>query len=121
MTKLTAARGLFYRLADAVSFAWRQDRVFRGAVIGMGVTLTVLVLRPGVSRQDRVLPPLETSSAGMPALMNPTGGGMMLPAQGPVGQVPKIAPGHPLGDVTVTPTPTSNDDHFGTIMPGHHS
>ena len=118
MTRLAAAQGLFQRLASAASIAWRQDRVFRGAVIGMGVTLAVLVLRPGGSHQDRMLPPLGTSSVGMPALLNPTGGSMALPAQGPAGQVPKIAPGHPLGDVTVVPAPTSDGDHFGTVTPG---
>ena len=84
----------------------------------MGVTLVVLVLRPGGSHQDRTLPPLGTSSAGMPALLNPAGGSIVLPAQRPAGQVPKITPGHPLGDVMVAPAPTSGDDHFGTVTPG---
>jgi len=120
MTRLTVAQGVFYRLAGAASLAWRQDKVFRGAVIGMGITLAVLVLRPGVSHQDRVLPPLDTSSAGMPALPNPAGGHMTSPAQELIGQVSKIAPGHSLGDVTITPAPTSDGDHFGTVTPGHH-
>ncbi len=120
MTRLTAAQGLFSRLAGAALFAWRQDRVFRGAVIGMGITLAVMLIRPGMSRQDRVLPPLDSSSAGMPALVYPVGGGAVLPAQGLPGPVPKIAPGHPLGDVTVAPAPTSDGDRFGTVAPGHH-
>ena len=118
MTKLIAARSLFQQLASAAPFAWRQDRVFRGAVIGMGVTLVVLVLRPGGSHQDRALPPLGTSSVGMPALLNPAGGSIVLPAQRPAGQVLKITPGHPLGDVTFAPVPTSDGDHFGTVTPG---
>ncbi len=117
MSKLAAAQGLFHRLADAVSAAWRQDRVFRGAVIGMGISMAVLLVRPGVSHQDRVLPPLDSSSAGMPVLLNPTGRSAALPPQGPAGPVPKIAPGHSLGEVTVAPAPDS--DHFGTVTPGH--
>ena len=120
MTRLVAAQGLFTRLVDAALSAWRQDRVFRGAVIGMGITLAVFVLRPGVPRYDRVLPPLGTSSAGMPALLNPAGGGAVRPVQGPAGQVPKIAPGQPLGDVTITPAPASGGDRFGTVTTGHH-
>ena len=120
MSRLAAAQGLFYRLAGAASFAWRQDRVFRGAVIGMGITLAVMLIRPGVSHQDRVLPPLDSFSAGMPALVNAAGGDAPLPAQGSIGPVPKIAPGHPLGDVTVAPAFTSDGDRFGTVAPGHH-
>lgn len=117
MSRLAAAQSLFHRLADAVSAAWRQDRVFRGAVIGMGVTMAVLLIRPSVLRQDRALPPLDTSSAGMPVLLNPAGRSTALPPQGPTGQVPKIAPGRSLGDVTVAPAPDS--DHFGTVTLGH--
>ncbi len=82
MTRLAAAQGLLTRLVDAALSAWRQDRVFRGAVIGMGVTLAVLVLRPGVSRQDQALSPLNSSSAGMPALLNPAGGGTVPSSKG---------------------------------------
>ena len=79
MSRLAAGQGLLTRLAEAAASAWRQDMVFRGAVIGMGVILAVFVLRPGVSRYDRVLPPLETSSAGMPVLLNPAGRGAVRP------------------------------------------
>ena len=65
MTKLATAQGLFHRLVEAAPVAWRQDRVFRGAVVGMAVTLAVLVLRPGASHRNRPLPPLDTPSAGM--------------------------------------------------------
>lgn len=116
MTKLATAQGLFRRLAGAAPIAWRQDRVFRGAVIGMGVTLAVLLMRPGTSGQDRVLPPLDTSPAGMPALLNLGGGGGGRPAQAPPDQVPRIAPGHPLDAVTVAPAP--DGDRFGTVSPG---
>ena len=115
MSRLADAQALLTRLAQAAPLAWRQDRLFRGAVIGMGVTLAVFLLRPGASHQDRTLPPLDVSPA-TPALFSPAGGAA-LPAQGSNGPVPKIAPGHPLGDVTVAPTP--DNDRFGTVTPGH--
>ena len=118
MTRLAAAQGLFHRLADAASLAWQQDRLFRGAVIGTTITLAVFLVRPGVPRQDQVLPPLDPSSAGMPALLNPVGGSTTLPTQKPPADVLKIAPGHPLGDVSVAPTP--DGDRFGTFKPGSH-
>ena len=118
MTMLAAARGLFYRLADAAPVAWRHDRLFRGAVIGAGITLAVFLVRPGVSQQDRQLPPLDTPSAGMPALLSPSGRGMAVPTQRPPAEVPKIAPGQSLGDVTVVPTP--DGDRFGTFKSGSH-
>ena len=119
MTRLAAAQGVLSRLVETALFAWREDRLFRGAVIGMGVTLAVLLLRSGVSHQDRPLLAPDTSSAGMPALLNQAGGSAMLPAPGLSGPVPKIAPGHPLRDVTVAPAP-SDGDRFGTVTPGHH-
>ena len=115
MSRLADAQALLTRLAQAVPLAWRQDRLFRGAVIGMGVTLAVFLLRPGASHQDRTLPPLEVSPATS-ALLSPAGGAA-LPAQAPSGPVPRIAPGHPLGDVTVAPMP--DNDRFGTVTPGH--
>ena len=116
MSRLADAQALLTRLAQAAPLAWRQDRLFRGAVIGMGVTLAVFLLRPGASHQDRTLPPLDGSPA-TPALLSPAGGSAALPAQGPSGPVPKIAPGHPLGDVTIAPAP--DNDRFGTVTPGH--
>jgi hypothetical protein len=118
MTRLAAAQALLSRLAEAALLAWRQDRVFRGAVIGMGITLAVLLGRPGTSNQDRALPPLDTSSAGMPALSNPVGGIAARPAQGPSDPVPKIAPGHSLEDLKISPVP--NGDRFGTVTSGKH-
>jgi len=49
VTTLAAARSILQRLVEAVPDTWRQDRVFRGAVIGAGVTLAVLLVRPGAS------------------------------------------------------------------------
>ena len=118
MTMLVAARGLFYRLTDAAPVAWREDRLFRGAVIGVGITLAVFLVRPGVSHQDRQLPPLDTSSAGMPAVLSPSGRDLAVSTQRPPAEVPKIAPGHSLDDVTVVPTP--DGDRFGTFKPGSH-
>jgi len=118
---LATTRNILQRLAEAVPDTWRQDRVFRGAVIGTGVTLAVLLVRPGASRQDRPLPPLSTLPAGIPAIPVPVVRGAPLPTQTPTppAEVQKIAPGHPLGDVTVAPTPGS--DRFGTFKPEKHS
>ncbi len=121
MSALVAVQGaalrLFQLLAEAAPVAWRHDPLFRGAAIGAGVTLALLVLRivgphspaldaptvptimPGGAIQPR-------SGAGVP--------GMPLAAQPPV-DVPKIAPGHSLDDVTIIPTP--NTDRFGTFTP----
>ncbi len=76
MTALATARGLLRRLAEAMPIAWQEDRVFRYAAIGAGITLAVLVIRPGASRQDIRLPPLRSPSAGMPAIMSPAGLGL---------------------------------------------
>ena len=124
MTTLAAARSVLQRLAEAAPIAWRQDRVFRGAVIGAGVTLAVLLARPGAPRQVRSLPPLVTLPSSLPAIPAPSPAlraGARLTAPQPPAQpaeVPKIAPGRPLGDVTVTPA--FNGDRFGTINPEKH-
>jgi len=118
MTALATARGVLRRLADAVPIAWHEDRVFRYAAIGAGITFVVLVIRPGASRQDIRLPPLGNPSAGMPAIMSPVGLGMGPAAPMQPGAVQKIAPGHPLADVTGAPAPDS--DRFGTFNPGNH-
>jgi len=122
MTTLATARGVLQQLAEAVPVTWRQDRVFRGAVIGAGVTLAVLLVRPGASRQDRPLPPLSTFPAGMPAIPDPLMRGAALPTPlqptTPPAEVLKIAPGQPLGDVTVAPAP--NTDRFGTFKLEKH-
>lgn len=118
MTALATAQGVLRRLADAVPIAWQDDRVFRYAAIGAGITLAVLVTRPGASRQDTQLPPLGSPTAGMSALMPPGGLGMGAATPMPPVTVQKIAPGRPLGDVTGAPAPDS--DRFGTFNPGKH-
>lgn len=122
MTNLAAARSILQRLAEAVPDTWRQDRVFRGAVIGAGVTLVVLLVRPGASHQARQLPPLSTLPAGLPAIPSPAMRGAAPPTQTQPptssAEVPKIAPGHPLGDVTVAPAPGS--DRCGTFKSEKH-
>ena len=126
MTALTTARSVLQRLAEAIPDTWRQDRVFRGAVIGAGVTLAVLLVRPGATPQNKQLPPLSTFPASLPAIPAsnfPMPGATPLTqthtqAPTPPAEVPKIAPGHPLGDVTVAPVPDS--DRFGTFKPEKH-
>ncbi len=115
MTRLAAAQSVLGHLMDAASWAWRQDRVFRGAVIGAGVTLAVWLIRPVPSVPDRALPPLGTLPAPGLAVPGTIGAGAMSQAQ-PPGEVPRIAPGLPLGDATVVPTP--DGDRFGTFTPG---
>lgn len=115
MTRLAAAQGVLGRLAEAASWAWRQDRVFRGAVIGMGVTLAVWLVRPAPTIPNRALPPLSTLPAAGLAIPGTMGAGAMSQAQQP-GEVPKIAPGRPLGDATVVPPP--DGDRFGIFTPG---
>ncbi|MBN8905433.1 MAG: hypothetical protein BGO51_10175 [Rhodospirillales bacterium 69-11] len=114
MTRLAAAQGVLNRLAEAASWAWRQDRVFRGAVVGAGVTLAVWLVRPAPSPPDRALPPLGTLPAAGLAIPGTIGAGAMSQARQP-GEVPKIAPGRPLGDATVVPAP--DGDRFGTFTP----
>ena len=118
MTNLAAARSVLQRLVEAIPDTWRQDQVFRGAVIGAGVTLAVLLVRPGATHQDRPLPPLSTLPAGLPATSGPVLRGPVPPPPTLPAEVPKIAPGHPLGDVTVAPAPDS--DRFGTFKPEKH-
>ena len=118
MTNLAAARSILQRLAEAVPDTWRQDRMFRSAVIGAGVTLAVLLVRPAGSPQNRPLPPLSTLPAGLPAIPSPVLRGTTPPPPMPPAEVPKIAPGHPLDDVTVAPAPDS--DRFGTFKPETH-
>ena len=118
MTALAGAQNLLQRLVDAIPTAWRQDPVFRGAAIGAGITGALLVLRavgphaPELQRGSSVLVP-----AAVPYVSAP-GNTTAPPGQSPPAVVPKIAPGHPLGDVTIIPAPDS--DRFGTFTPGKH-
>lgn len=115
MTRLAAAQGVLGRLMDAASWAWRQDRVFRGAVIGAGVTLAVWLVRPAPSVPDRALPPLGALPATGLAIPGTNGSGALSQAQ-PLDKVPRIAPSRSLDDATVTPAP--DGDRFGTVSPG---
>ena len=117
MTAPAAVQDVLHRLANAAPVAWRHDRVFRGAATGAGVTLALLLLRvaapraPELDRPDlATTPPALRGSMPLP--------GVAAPAAQPPADVPKIAPGHPLSDVAVAPTPSA--DRFGTFKPGPH-
>lgn len=122
MTGLAAAQGALQRvlqhLVEAAPVAWRGDPVFRGATVGAGVTLALLMLRlvgPHAPELEpatlRGIPPAAVSGLAVPR-------GAPSPAQALPAEMPRIAPGHPLSDVTVVPTP--NGDRFGTFTPGKH-
>lgn len=125
MTALTDAQAtlqrLVQRLLEAMPVAWRYDPLFRGASIGAGVTLALLLLRlvgphnPALERPTTTL--RYVPGVGVQTLSGPGIPGVPA-APPPLGPVPKIAPGHPLSDVTVSPVP--NTDHFGTFTPGKH-
>ena len=113
---LAAAEGLLRRLAAAAPAAWRHDPVFRWASIGAGITLALFLLRLAGPHAPELEPRTlgYTPPAGMQGLTGPRG--MPSSAVQPLpAVVPKIAPGHPLSDVTVIPTPDS--DRFGTFTP----
>ena len=111
MTALAAAHGLLQRLVDATPTAWRQDPLFRGAAVGVGVTGALLLLRlvgpQAPELQPQVLGVVPTAAPSLPGRVGPPGA-----------EVPKIAPGRSLGDVTVAPT--LDGDRFGTFKPGRH-
>jgi hypothetical protein len=110
-----AVQDLLHRLADAAPAAWRHDPVFRGATVAAGVTLALFLLRvAGPHAPDLDRPDLATTPPALRQSM-PTLGVTPLAAQPPA-DVPKIAPGHPLADVAVAPTPSA--DRFGTFKAG---
>ena len=126
MTALADAQGtlarLFQRMMDAAPVAWRHDPLFRGASVGAGVTLALLLLRV-VGPHDAQLearPPYYGPGSGqtyntprpMTASPSPLAPPMMA-------DVPKIAPGQPLNPMAPVPVPGSGD-HFGTFTPGKH-
>jgi hypothetical protein len=117
VTLSETAQGLVQRLVEAAPIAWRHDLLFRGATIGAGVTLALLLFRMAGPHAPELEPPMlrPMASAGLSRRIGPSLEGKPLASAPPV-DVPKIAPGHGLGDVTVTPTP--NGDHFGTFTPG---
>ena len=113
MTVRTVARDLLQRLVDAAPEAWRQDRVFRIAVIGAGIVGVLLVFR-ALGPHDPALRPVATDPGptGVPTL---SASGLPPSPALPSAAVPKITPGHALGDVTIAPAPEG--DRFGTAPP----
>lgn len=114
---LAAAEGLLRRLAAAAPAAWRRDPVFRWASIGAGITLALVLLRLAGPHAPE-LEPRTLGYAPTPAETQGLPGPRGVPSsavQPPPAEVPKIAPGHALSDVTVVPTP--GGDHFGTFNP----
>jgi len=110
-----AVQGLLHRLGDALPVAWRHDPVFRGAAVATVVTLALFLLRvAGPRAPDLDRPDLASTPPALRGFMPPPG--VAPPAAQPPADVPNIAPGHPLSDVTVTPTPSA--DRFGTFKPG---
>jgi len=118
VTARAAVQDLLHRLADATPVAWRHDPVFRGAAVAAGVTLALFLLRVAGPRAPNLDQP--DLAATPPALRQsmPTPGAVSLApsAAQPSADVPKIAPGHPLADVAIAPTPSA--DCFGTLKPG---
>ena len=124
MNALADAQGalsrLLQRLAEAAPVAWRHDPLFRGASIGAGVTLALLLLRlVGPHDPDLDAPTIHYDPATRSTWVGPRSETVrpQSPAS-PSGDVPKIAPGQPLN--SVTPVPVPNSDHFGTFNPGKH-
>ena len=106
-------------LIDAAPEAWRQDRVFRGATIGVGITGALLLLRLAGSHAHPPLQPISSSlaPASVPYLSGSRNSPVVpAPGQPSPAEVPRIAPGQPLGAVTVVPAP--DGDRFGTITSG---
>jgi hypothetical protein len=113
MTARTVAKDVLQRLLYAAPIAWRQDRIFRFATIGAGVTGLLLVLRL-MGPHEPALRPVATDSGptGVPTL---SASGLP-PSPGLASAtVPKIAPGHALSDVIIAPAPEG--DRFGTAPP----
>ena len=113
---MSAMKQLLRRLIDAAPDAWRQDRVFRGATIGVGITGALLLLRLAGPHAPQLQPASVNLSPAVPYLSGP--GNTPSSVQPLPAQVPKIAAGQPLGAVTVVPVP--DGDRFGTITPGKH-
>jgi hypothetical protein len=112
-----ALRRVLERLVEAAPIAWRYDPLFRGASIGAGVTLALLLLRVAGPHNAAFDAPASTMryvpGVGMDRYAAPGA-----PPNAPPADVPKIAPGHSLNDATVIPVPDS--DRFGTFTPGKH-
>ena len=117
MTK-PAVQQRLRQLIEAAPEAWRQDRVFWGATIGVGITGALLLLR--LAGPHAHPPPQPVASTLAPAPLPDMAGArnsLVVPVPGqPPAEVPRIAPGQPLGVVTVIPSP--DGDRFGTITSG---
>lgn len=116
MIARAAVQDVLYRLGDALPVAWRHDPVFRGAAVATVVTLALFLLRvagphaPDLDRPDLMnVPPAQREFMPRP-------GAAPTAVQPQSADVPTIAPGHPLSEVTVAPTPST--DRFGTFKPG---
>lgn len=118
MTARVAVQDVLHRLADALPVAWRHDPVFRGAAVAAAVTLAMFLLRIAGQRAPELdRPDLAATPPALREFMPPPGAASHAPpAAQPPAEVPKIAPGHPLSEVTVAPTP--NADRFGTFKSG---
>ena len=121
MTALADAAGTLQRfverLVEAAPIAWRHDPLFRGTAIGSGVTLAVLLLHlVGPHAPDLDAPTVHYDAQTRSSWIGPRSATAPPPA--PVPDIPKIAPGQPLGNVTLSPVPST--DRFGTFTPGKH-
>lgn len=117
MTARAAVQDVLHRMGDALPVAWRHDPVFRGAAVAAGVTLALFLLRVAGPHAPELEPQTLTyTPSAVRQFMPPPG--VASPAAQPPADVPKIAPGHPLSDVAVAPTPSA--DRFGTFKPGPH-
>ena len=108
----------FRQLIEAAPEAWRQDRVFRGATIGVGITGALLLLRLAGPHAPPLRPAASTLTPAPLLDLSDSRNRPLVPAPGqpPPAEVPRIAPGQPLGAVTVVPAP--DGDRFGTITSG---
>ena len=114
MTTFATVQNLLQRLTEAIPMAWQEDRLFRGAAIGVGVTGAVLLLRlSGPPAPDRPGQATPVVPAGVLALPDQAGA----PARSSPVKTPQIAPGRSLNDVTVAPS--LDTDRFGTFKPGN--
>ncbi len=113
MTARALAQDLLQRLLYAAPVAWRQDRIFRFATIGAGITGLLLVVRM-IGPHDVTPLPVATDPgpASVPTL---SASGLPRSPAVPSATVPKIAPGHALDDVIIAPA--LEGDRFGTAPP----
>ncbi len=106
-----ALHHLLLRLAEAAPVAWRQDPLFRGATIGAGVTLALVLFRIAGPHNPALDAPARTIRT-MPAASTRT------LSSAPPTETSKIAPGQPLNATTAIVTPVPGSDRFGTFTSG---